>query len=128
MTEANNRFTFWFFFWMMVYVVVAAAPYLVPGVEDAASALRLLIALAPILPALAVLRVIVLSTRNLDEVQARIQLEAFVISAITVSFACFTWGLLERWLEAPTISVLWVLPTMCGVFGLARLYVSRRYA
>ncbi|MEO1039226.1 MAG: hypothetical protein AAFX09_06740 [Pseudomonadota bacterium] len=127
MNEANDGFTFWFFFWMVVYTALAAAPHLLPNIEDTASVFRLLIALAPILPALAVLRVVVLSTRELDEVQARIQLEAFVISAITVSFACFTWGFMERWLEVPAISVLWVLPTMCGVFGFARLYVSRRY-
>jgi len=127
MTEANNRLTFWFLFWMAVYGTLAGAPYLVPNIEGMASVMRLLIALAPILPALAALRVVVLSTRELDEVQARIQLEAFVISAMTVSFGCFTWGFMERWLDVPSLSVIWVLPIMCVVFGFARLYVSRRY-
>jgi hypothetical protein len=127
MTPASRRYTFAFLGFMGCYAgVVVGAPFLDRAFE-LSQPVRLVLALAPVVPALLGLREFIIFLRSMDEVQARIQFESLLIAAATVAFAAFSWGFVEGWMEVPDISLLWVLPAMIAVWGLILPLVSRRY-
>lgn len=127
MSLAARRYTFAFLGFMGAYAgVVIGAPFL-DRAFDLPGPARLALALAPVIPALFGLREFVIFLRSMDEVQARIQSEAILIAAGIVAFAAFGWGFVESWMSVPQISLIWVLPAMVAVWGLALPLVSRRY-
>ena len=67
---------------------------------------------------------------KMDELQRRIQSEAILIAAGVVGFGSFAYGFLEGAKVLPSIpgALLWILPAMIAVWGLALPYVSRRYS
>ncbi|PWE17099.1 hypothetical protein DDZ18_10390 [Marinicauda salina] len=88
---------------------------------------RVGLALLPVLPALYGLWAALQFVRAMDEVQARIISEAMLVSALIVGFASFTYGFLEGALALPDISMIWVLPALLGVMGVAQVFVRMRY-
>lgn len=92
--------------------------------------LRALVALLPVPPIAFVLRAMVGYIRDIDELQQRIELEAICIAAAGVSLAYMTGGFLQgaQVIDVPaSAAMLWVFPSICGVYGLAKLVVARRY-
>jgi hypothetical protein len=91
---------------------------------------RPLIALLPVLPIVLVMRAMVRVIRDSDELERRIELEAVAISAMMVGMVFFSGGLLA---SADVISLtgesvaIWVLPALCGTYGLAKCWAIRRY-
>ncbi|MCR9130572.1 MAG: hypothetical protein NXI12_13715 [Alphaproteobacteria bacterium] len=127
MKPAARRYTFAFTGFMMCYSgLVLGVPFLDRAFE-LSSPVRLLLALAPVVPALFALREFVIFLRAADEVQARIQSEAILITAGVVAFASFAWGFVEGWMEVPDLSFIWILPAMVAVWGCALPFVTRRY-
>ena len=127
MTKAGKRYALNFALAMTAYgILVIGAPLLDDALTLPEPA-RLALAIAPVLPALFGLREFLIYFRSLDEVQARIQSEAILIAAAIVAFASFAWGFVELWMDAPRVSVLWVLPAMAAAWGLATPFVARRY-
>ncbi|MGX6648183.1 hypothetical protein ACWCOP_09610 [Maricaulaceae bacterium MS644] len=127
MTPAARRYTFAFLGFMGAYTgMVIGAPFL-DRAFDLPDPARLALALAPVIPALFGLREFVIFLRSLDEVQTRIQSEAILIAAGIIAFSAFAWGFVESWMNVPRISLIWVLPAMVAVWGLALPLVSRRY-
>lgn len=88
---------------------------------------RYLIAALPVVPILFALRAMVRHLGRIDELQQRMQLQAFAFAAGATSIVTFTIGLLEN-AGFPQISLIWVLPMTIAFWGLATAWFSRRYA
>jgi hypothetical protein len=89
-----------------------------------------LVALAPVAPVALMLRAYLTVLGKMDELQRRIQSEAILIAAGVVGFGSFAYGFLEGANVLPSIpgALLWILPAMIAVWGVALPYVSRRYS
>lgn len=85
------------------------------------------IALAPLLPAMLMLRAYLVFVNALDEFQRRIQNEAVMIAAGFVGFGAFAYGFLEVWAGFPHLPLIWVLPALIAAWGAALWFVRRRY-
>lgn len=93
--------------------------------------LRALVALLPVLPIGLCLRATARYIRGLDEMQRRIELEAVALGSICVAFAYLTGGFLQaaRVIDiSGTTTMLWVLPSLCLAYGIAKRFVLRHYA
>ena len=60
---------------------------------------------------------------EVDELQRRMQSEAMLIALATVGFSSFAWGFLEEWAQFPHIPLIWVLPAIIAVWGVAVAFV-----
>lgn len=96
------------------------------------AALRIVLALLPLLPVLAMIRAMVRLLRDEDELERRIDLEAFAIASMLTGFGFFSVGLLlsVNVLTRPPafLVAILVLPALFGTYGLAKVFVARRYA
>ena len=128
MNPAAKRYGRWFTVWMILYsvAVLFSASY-VNNQEPESMALRLALAILPVLPALMALREYIILFRSFDEVQTRIESEAFLISMGVVGFGSLTWGFIELWMELPRLPIVFILPALITCWSLARLYVARRF-
>jgi hypothetical protein len=117
---------------MAAYVVIlmACSWALKVPLADSGDAVRGLVALLPVLPIVLVLRAVVRLIRDSDELQRRIDLEAIAISTLVVGMGYFTLGLLAaaKVLVVPgQVALLWALPLLCMVYGIAKCLAQRRY-
>ncbi len=85
------------------------------------------IALAPLVPALLILRAYMTFVNAIDEFQRRIQMEAIMVSAAIVGFGSFAYGFLEEWADFPHLPLIWVFPALVGFWGLAACVIRWRY-
>lgn len=85
------------------------------GIDNRAASIA--ISLAPMIPALLLCVSIVGIIRRLDEMQRRLQLEAFAFGFAGTALATFSYGFLEN-AGFPRLSAFTVWPVMCGL-GLA---------
>lgn len=83
--------------------------------------------LAPLLPALLMLRAYTTFLNGIDEFQRRIQTDAILISAAVVGFGSFAYGFLEEWAGFPHLPLIWVFPALIGTWGLAACIIRLRY-
>jgi hypothetical protein len=112
---------------MVAYVALVTVTGIGLRALDDGSAWRYPLALLPVLPAATALLAFVRFPRTMDELQRRIQFEAFgIVVALTV-LTTFSLGLLEN-AGLPRIGLIWVGPAMIAVWGMASAVVSRRYA
>lgn len=84
------------------------------------------LALLPIAPALAVTGVALKHIATMDELQRRVQVEAFAASALLVGLATFAFGFVEG-VAASRPSMIWVFPAMLAGWGLIAAVLRRRY-
>ena len=115
---------------MAAYVVVLMlSVWALRQVE--ATALRILLALAPAIPVAAAARAIVRFVRGSDELDRSILLEAFALAALVLTMGAFSLGLLVMAdvvrMRAGTVLV-WILPVYCLLYGLFAAIARRRYA
>lgn len=115
---------------MAAYVVVLMlSVWALRHVE--ATALRILLALAPAIPVAAAARAIVRFVRGSDELDRSILLEAFALAALVLTMGAFSLGLLVMAdvvrMRAGTVLV-WILPVYCLLYGLFAAIARRRYA
>ncbi len=91
--------------------------------------LSVVMALAAAVPALMMLRAYNRFLDGLDEFQRRVQTEALAAAVGIVGFACLTYGFLEGFADFPPIenALIWVLPAIAIVHGVAQVFVRRRY-
>ncbi|HYD89012.1 MAG TPA: hypothetical protein VEA80_16165 [Vitreimonas sp.] len=87
----------------------------------------IVLSLAPVAPALLMLRAYIVFTRSMDEFQRRLQSEALIIASAFVVFGSFAYGFLEEWADFPHVPLLWVFPAFSAVWGVATIFVRRRY-
>jgi hypothetical protein len=87
----------------------------------------ILVALAPNLPALMMMRTYLTYVRQMDEFNRRIQSEAWLISAGVVGLGSFTYSFLQEWAHFPQLDLSWIFPALIFVWGLATFFVRQRY-
>lgn len=80
----------------------------------------------PIAPAFAWTAVYVRRFQGMDELQKRIQVDAFAAAGLFVGLVCFSLGMIED-VAAPRISVIWVFPAMIFVWGVLACVLRWRY-
>lgn len=85
------------------------------------------LSLAPALSVILVARAILRFSRSWDELQTRIVMEAALIAACVVGFGSFAWGFLEGDVGAPRLPTVWIMPALFAVYGLAAVFVARKY-
>ncbi|ASR43080.1 hypothetical protein BEN78_06485 [Xanthomonas citri pv. mangiferaeindicae] len=114
---------------MVSYVVLLFASLLLLRAVET-PALRALIALLPVAPIALLMRAMLRFIRGVDELQQRIELEAICIATALVSFGYMTGGFLQaaEVIDVPaSAAMLWVFPLVCGLYGIAKSVVARRY-
>lgn len=92
---------------------------------------RVMLVLLPLLPILFAIRAMVRVVRDQDELERRVDLESFAISAMITGFGFFTFGLLLGaglgWKVSGQAVAIWVMPCLFASFGLAKPLVMWRY-
>lgn len=92
------------------------------------AAARAALALAPMLPVAFMARAIVRAIRDSDEFQRKLSLEAAAVAGLAVGLGYFSLALLGKagllQLDAVALAV-WVFPSLCAAFGIAKLWLSR---
>ncbi|MGY6533599.1 hypothetical protein [Glycocaulis sp.] len=90
--------------------------------------LRILIAIAPVFPALYGLHAFIIFFRSMDEFQRAVIAEANLISAGAVAFLSFAYAFAQQASDLlPEIGLIWVLPAIVGGQGIAACFVRGRY-
>jgi len=87
----------------------------------------IVLSLAPVAPALMIMRAYLVFTRSMDEFQRRVQSEALIVASGVIVFASFAYGFLEEWADFPHVPLLWVFPAFCAAWGVATVLIRRRY-
>lgn len=108
------------------YAAVLVASRLIATRFDVGGAMLMLLALAPIIPAIGATHVYLRHFRMMDELQRRIQIEAFAAGALFVGLASFAIGFIED-LAPLRLSLIWVLPSMLAAWGLIACVLRYRY-
>ena len=93
-------------------------------------ALRVLVALLPALLVIWVMRAFVRFVRDSDEMQRRIELESGAVSALLVSAGFLAAGFLQsaKLIDVPSsVAMVWVFPMLCLTYGIAKVFIARRY-
>ncbi len=75
------------------------------------------LSLTPMVPALYALHAFVVRFRAGDEFLRRVESEALLWAAGIVGFTSFGYGFLELSIDAPQISMIWVLPALIATYG-----------
>ena len=91
---------------------------------------RALVALLPVLPLLYWLRAALRYLREIDELQRRIETESIGIASLTLSLIYFGAGLLQKAKVFDVdagVAMIWVFPLLCGIYGVAKMVLTRRY-
>lgn len=115
---------------MSAYVAVMLVWKRLLGLVDA-TWLRVLIALFPALLVCLVLRAFVRYVRVCDELQRRIELESGAIAGLLVAAGYLGAGFLQSadLIAVPAkVAMLWVFPSLCLLYGITKVFVSRHYA
>lgn len=95
-----------------------------------APAWRVMVALLPALLVLWIMQTFVRYVRASDEMQRRIELESGAIAGLLVSAAYMAAGFLQtaKLIDVPSkLAMLWVFPALCFTYGIAKVFVARRY-
>lgn len=130
MREVHKRYLREVFIAMTAYaVLIVVFGVLMPKTES--TFWRIVLAVLPLVPVLFLIRALVRVIRDQDELERRIDLEAMAIASMTTGFGFFSLGLLLRakagWTMPADSIAIWVLPCLFMTFGIAKLWVVRRY-
>ncbi len=114
---------------IVAYTVVMLTVWPLVGTTDDRT-IRAVIALAPVIPVLFVVRAFVRQILDSDELMRRLNLEALSISAGIVSVLSLMGGFLAaaKVIELDGLILFWVFPALGATFGLLRKLAVRRYA
>lgn len=111
---------------MVAYSVLLIVSRLLLNAEIDNQALRIIIAILPILPVPIGVWVIMTFVRTMDELQRRIQFEAVAFSMVMTGMITFTLGLLAD-VGVPQLDLTWVLPMSIALWGVGQSIASWRY-
>ena len=112
-----------------VVAILGSVWLLKQHVED--PSLRALVALSPVPFVALAMRAIVRHIRDTDEMQRRIEVESVSFATALVSLAYFAAGLLQaaKVIDIPSsAAMIWVFPLICLTYGIAKVFISRRFA
>ena len=129
-TAASRRYLRAMWPAMIAYALLlfASLRWIRAGIE--AVPLRAAVAVLPLLPLLFFVRAALRYLREVDELQRRIETESIGIASLLVALLYFAGGLLEKAkvveLDAGAV-MIWVFPLLCGVYGIAKMALTKRY-
>lgn len=124
--QAGRQYIVRFSIAMAVYAVAVVVSQTIIEQLPGDNVLRYGLAILPVIPMLFGLAAFLAFLRRMDEMQQRIQLEAFALSLGITGFVTFTLGLLET-VGLPSLSLIWVFPFMVAVWGISLSVATRRY-
>lgn len=127
MRPVHRRYLREFFPAMAAYMILlfVALP-LLDRIE--ATWLKVVVALLPVLPIVWLLRAVLRFLLGSDELEQKIQLQAIAIAAMSVALLSFAAAFLQiAGVMALDNGLIWVLPALFGVYGLAMAWVKRGY-
>ncbi|MBZ0288340.1 MAG: hypothetical protein K8I30_12055, partial [Anaerolineae bacterium] len=114
-------------FWMAIIVYTVLIMVSVQWLKTVENdLLRLGIAVLPIVPILFGMAAFLTYLRQMDEMQRRIEFEAFGFSLGLTGIVTFTLGLLEN-AGLPRFSLVWVFPMIMVFWGIGQVIAWRRY-
>ena len=105
-------------------VLVASIELLKQGLSGPT---RILLALSPMVPAAFMIRAVFRQVTQMDELQRRIQTEAFAIAGAGTAFLGLTYSFLEGDAGFPAIGSWWAWVSLAMIFAVARMVLARRY-
>ncbi|GAB5493827.1 MAG: hypothetical protein Phog2KO_40420 [Phototrophicaceae bacterium] len=111
---------------MVAYSVLLIVSRLLLNAEIENQALRIVIAVLPVLPVPFGVWVIMTFVRTMDELQRRIQFEAVAFSMLMTGMITFTLGFLAD-VGVPQLGLIWVFPMSIALWGIGQFLASRRY-
>ncbi len=112
---------------LLAYVAVLSGSIIwLEGHPTLPSPWREMIALSAMLPGALMVWSIMLQLRRLDELQRRVQFEAFALAFAGTAFITFSYGFLEG-LGYPRLSMFVVWPLMAALWMLGLVLAARRY-
>ncbi|HEV2879346.1 MAG TPA: hypothetical protein VGW96_07140 [Candidatus Eremiobacteraceae bacterium] len=125
MTRAAKAYVIEFGSSMLAYSIVLplSLTYITHHQDSPA---RYVIALAPVVPMLFALAALLRFLGRVDEMQRRIQLDAFAVAAGATGLCTFAYAMLEN-VGAPRIGFEWILPFIIVVWGLTGAVATWRY-
>lgn len=131
MRPVQKRYLIEFFPAIAAYMVVLFGSFWVlRHFAGLGMATRSALALLPMVPIALVARAIVRVIRDSDELERRIDLEAAAIAGLVVGLGFFSLGLLASGkvieLDGSAVAI-WVFPALCGTYGIAKAWASRRF-
>jgi len=124
--SASKTYTREFLTAMAAYVVVLPISIVLIIASPSSAWWRIPLALAPVIPILFALRAFLRFFRRMDELQRRIQLEAFAFSFAVTGIVTFSYGCLV-YVGFPTISWVYILPLMIALWGIGAAVATRGY-
>ena len=110
---------------MVLYTITIAVSSMLRG-DISHRGLAIAIELSPIIPVFLAFWAIIRQIKRMDELQRRIQSEAFALAGILLSLAMMVYGFAEN-VGAPQLPVIWVTPILIGLWGICMPIISRRY-
>jgi hypothetical protein len=109
---------------MTAYVILLIASiYIVKWLDGLP---RLVVSLLPIVPILFGVGAFLAYLRQMDEMQRRIEFEAFAFSLGLTGVISFTLGLMEN-AGLPPVGIIWVFPMIIFFWSIGRYIAERRY-
>ncbi len=125
MNSAARAYTIQFLGAMAAYMILLfVSIYLLEN--NPTAPWRGVVAALPAIPTLLGLLAFIRFLGRMDEMQRRIQFDAIAFTAGATAILTFTWGLLEN-AGFPHISLIWVLPLMAALWGIATGVSAARY-
>ena len=129
MQQIARRYRREFGWSMAAYVVVLFLSIWALNHVDA-TALRVLLALAPVVPVAGAGRAIMRFVRDSDELQRRIMLEGAALGALVLTMGSFSLGLLVSAGLLPMradLALIMILPAYSALYGVFAGLAARRY-
>ena len=122
--EISRQYTRDFLISMVAYsIVLIASLWAMRRIES--GWMVWVLAVLPVIPILFALRVFLRYLSQIDELQQRMQLQAFGFAAGATAIVTLTLGLLEN-AGLPRISMVWVMPMIVAFWGLASGVIAWR--
>jgi hypothetical protein len=119
--------------WLLFGLALLAAALMIGGSlvsakTDLAPALRVALAIVPLIPLAALAWSIVSAVQHLDEMQRKIQLDAMTGAFVATAFVALTYGQLQHaHIGLPELNWAFLWPVMVVLWAVAYVLASRRY-
>jgi len=114
--------------WLVVYaVLLLSASWALDGHVVSGSVPRAIVALLPMVPGTGVLIAVMREFRRIDELQRQIQADGIMFAFGATALITFSYGFLERFNDAPSISYFWVWPVLGSTWFVGAYLARLRY-
>jgi hypothetical protein len=116
---------------MVLYTASVPAAIVLANRYEPQGTAALAVAMIPVVPTLLALWAFLRQFWRMDELQRRVTSEAMVVAALVVGLSSFALGWILAVTEADVpgdaATLLWIMPALIGIWGVAMFFVKRRY-